>query len=236
MTWFQIGLSVFMSTAVLALPATGQMGNSTVNDPREFIQSSSPLGDGSQISSRSVAGGEARTYVSQANFQSQQPMTGYQPRETWNLQGGDSRQALQAAPRYAYPTVAQAPTNTLGLEPVQQQWGQPAGNMFQQTYSTSAQNCPTCVGSGIYPTQAQFSSPQFPNQIAPQPIYPPGVQTPQPWLNPNSNPAGNRTNYTPLISLRNLPPGTYLGQGIIGQPKAYVDGEPVRNLFRYILP
>ena len=42
--------------------------------------------------------------------------------------------------------------------------------------------------------------------------------------------------YQPVVRLTNLQPGTYLGQGIIGQPTAYVDGQPVRNLFRYILP
>lgn len=42
--------------------------------------------------------------------------------------------------------------------------------------------------------------------------------------------------YQPLVKLQNLPPGTYLGQGVIGQPKAYVDGQPMRNLLRYILP
>ena len=42
--------------------------------------------------------------------------------------------------------------------------------------------------------------------------------------------------YPPLVRLQNLPPGTYLGQGIIGQPTAYVDGQWLRNLFRYIAP
>ena len=42
--------------------------------------------------------------------------------------------------------------------------------------------------------------------------------------------------YQPIVRLANLQPGTYLGQGIIGQPTAYVDGQPVRNLFRYVLP
>ncbi|HMP81037.1 MAG TPA: hypothetical protein PKD54_16390, partial [Pirellulaceae bacterium] len=40
----------------------------------------------------------------------------------------------------------------------------------------------------------------------------------------------------PLVRLQNLPPGTYPGQGIVGQPKAYVDGQPVRNLMRYFSP
>ncbi len=39
-----------------------------------------------------------------------------------------------------------------------------------------------------------------------------------------------------MLSFRNMPPGAYLGQGIIGQPTAYVDGQPFRNLIRYVAP
>ena len=42
--------------------------------------------------------------------------------------------------------------------------------------------------------------------------------------------------YPNLLGFRNMPPGTQLGQGIIGQPTAYVDGQPFRNLFRWFLP
>lgn len=42
--------------------------------------------------------------------------------------------------------------------------------------------------------------------------------------------------YQPIVRLANIKPGTYLGQGIIGQPTAYVDGQPIRNLMRYIFP
>lgn len=42
--------------------------------------------------------------------------------------------------------------------------------------------------------------------------------------------------YQPIVRLANMPPGTYLGQGIIGQPTAYVDGQPIRNLLRYVFP
>lgn len=42
--------------------------------------------------------------------------------------------------------------------------------------------------------------------------------------------------YTPLIRLVQNNAGTYLGQGIIGQPTAYVNGQPLRNLLRYIAP
>lgn len=39
----------------------------------------------------------------------------------------------------------------------------------------------------------------------------------------------------PLIPIRNLPPSTYMGQGLFGQPKAFVDGQPIRNLFRFLI-
>lgn len=42
--------------------------------------------------------------------------------------------------------------------------------------------------------------------------------------------------YTPLLPFRAMPPRSYLGQGIIGQPTAYVDGQLFRNLLRYISP
>ena len=41
---------------------------------------------------------------------------------------------------------------------------------------------------------------------------------------------------TSMLPFRNLPPSAYLGQGLIGQPTAHVDGQPLRNLFRYISP
>lgn len=42
--------------------------------------------------------------------------------------------------------------------------------------------------------------------------------------------------YTPLLPIFAMPQGTYIGQGIIGQPTAYVNGQPLRNLLRYVFP
>lgn len=42
--------------------------------------------------------------------------------------------------------------------------------------------------------------------------------------------------YTPLLDLTPNNAGTYLGQGIIGQPTAYVNGQLLRNLLRYLAP
>ncbi|MCH7725156.1 MAG: hypothetical protein IH991_01555 [Planctomycetes bacterium] len=51
-----------------------------------------------------------------------------------------------------------------------------------------------------------------------------------PYVNPN------RAAFRPIVPFRNIPPGSYVGQGLLGQPKAYVQGQPLRNLFRYIFP
>jgi hypothetical protein len=31
-----------------------------------------------------------------------------------------------------------------------------------------------------------------------------------------------------------LPPNSYVGRGIFGQPKVYVPGQPIRNALRYL--
>lgn len=68
---------------------------------------------------------------------------------------------------------------------------------------------------GGYPVGTNVLSP---TQIAPQPIYAPAAQPTSPG------------------QLQNLPPGNYQGTGLSGRPATYVDGQPVRNLFRYIFP
>ncbi len=113
-----------------------------------------------------------------------------------------------------------------------------------------AQNC-NCAPIAAYqpPAFNQNGVPnlniQMPGQVAPQQSYQQGYQlqptlgTPQfgaqgaRWWTPFVTGSGV---YSPLVKLQNLPPGTYLGQGIIGQPTAYVDGQWLRNLFRYIAP
>jgi hypothetical protein len=155
---------------------------------------------------------------------------------------------------------AQRPTNTLGLEPLgsrtfqQTRWFQPSPVPNYQV----AQNCPTCgtgtstnypipnfsplptqAGTTINPPPASLGAPTL---TAPQPVWAPDTNSPGMLYNPNlgfdtTAPGvfnSGRVNYTPLFALRNLPPGTYIGQGLLGQPKAYIDGEPIRNLLRYM--
>lgn len=42
--------------------------------------------------------------------------------------------------------------------------------------------------------------------------------------------------YRPVYPLFAMPPSYAVGRGLLGQPKLYVPGQPVRNFFRYISP
>jgi hypothetical protein len=62
------------------------------------------------------------------------------------------------------------------------------------------------------------------------------LQTTVCCLPPNAyqNVVGTSKDQSVAVRLQNMPPGTYVGRGLIGQPAAYVDGQPLRNLIRYI--
>ena len=61
--------------------------------------------------------------------------------------------------------------------------------------------------SGYYPVMNQVRSSRFPTYQSYRPV-------------------------APLTAAQQ----SYVGQGILGQPKAYVPGQPLRNLFRYLTP
>ena len=42
------------------------------------------------------------------------------------------------------------------------------------------------------------------------------------------------TVYRPLVPMMPVPQQYYFGRGIIGQPKIYVPGQPIRNFVRYL--
>ncbi|MEO8270625.1 MAG: hypothetical protein ABI557_12960 [Aureliella sp.] len=88
---------------------------------------------------------------------------------------------------------------------------------------------------GIYSTAYQCtpSSPTYPSAGAV-----PGAYIP-PTLPPNLTPnlyTPNNSGYKPLFSLGQENYNVQLGRGIIGQPTAYVAGQPVRNFMRYLSP
>lgn len=52
-----------------------------------------------------------------------------------------------------------------------------------------------------------------------------------PWTAPRPPLATNGS-----VQLQNMSPNYYTGRGITGSPRVYADGQPVRNLFRFLFP
>lgn len=47
---------------------------------------------------------------------------------------------------------------------------------------------------------------------------------------------GSVARYRPIMSLGSVPQDYQVGQGLLGQPKVYVPGQPLRNFVRYLTP
>ena len=69
---------------------------------------------------------------------------------------------------------------------------------------------------------------------ATQPGGSPFAYVPPTYMPYNNN--GYDSGFRPLIGFGQSLNNAYLGRGIVGQPVAYVDGQPVRNFIRYLFP
>lgn len=85
---------------------------------------------------------------------------------------------------------------------------------------------------GLYDCQPAYSYQPWGTPVMPAsgnvPIYPPQTLPPGPFV-PSPG-------FRPLFTLGQNPYNAQLGQGIIGQPKAYVPGQSIRNFLRYLTP
>lgn len=232
---------------VISLFARNVLAQQTISRTTEFITSSSPLPDGSIVTT---------TYF---------PKSGTNPETRWtpgteqsgsapnssNVHQRPEQSVLQASPQ-SLPTMtpatfdsrpvvetAQLPrTETIALAPpsyptvVVPNWGNPFAGPRRY------------LPPNYQPVGYNVSTPQITTGYLPQgTVYPYPVASTVPTLNGPTvvppaagNPGSTRVNYQPILKFQNMPPGTYLGQGFIGQPTAYVDGQPLRNLLRYIFP
>ena len=75
-----------------------------------------------------------------------------------------------------------------------------------------------------------------PNGYAPSPYATQPGGSPFWYVPPTAMPTTNNSGYRPLIGFGQSLSNAYLGRGIIGQPTAYVAGQPVRNFLRYLSP
>ncbi|MCR9116543.1 MAG: hypothetical protein NXI22_06260 [bacterium] len=134
--------------------------------------------------------------------------------------------AVQAQPMTAVQPIA---ANTVGYDPCTCQpiVCRPTGATY-----TTAQAVLTPTATPVQPAAPQVYQ-AVPLQQAPAATLSPQLgQVIQPTTAAYPT---TRQGFGPLIPLRRqIPEGTFLGQGILGQPAAFVEGQPVRNFVRYL--
>lgn len=128
---------------------------------------------------------------------------------------------------YLVPTVQYIPMSSNALTSYQAAYAPQVG----------CANCQTGVAPVYQPTAAT-QTPVLPNapaagnyQVPMGTAVAPGYYNQVPGM---AAPAPAASGYKALIP-RSLPAGTYIGQGWAGQPKAYVNNQPFRNFFRYLI-
>lgn len=241
---FQGGLSTQMNVDSSEQETIRPIPDATINGGDIFTQPNSQFANTGNVS----ANGYGRNYVpsgyaTQASYV--QPGYGppsysqgnYNPTQNYfasNVTSANPYPYQNSSAYGGYP-VQYMPTNYAAPpNPVQYQAPQYSATPYatntapQSPYTSMLTNCCDPV---YQPTQ--FTTPNVnPNPSA--------LQTYPQYGSPNYGFGGTqphqRTTWVPVIPLRSMPYGVFLGQGIIGQPVAYVDREPVRNFLRYIFP
>ena len=233
------------------------------NNRREFIESSSPLPNGDRVISRSEPGREIQTVIvvtgesvagpTGGASQNRLDLTSYSNRST---RGGPIQATAANSPaveRYPYPAAQRSAYYVYPQSAYQQPTlGIGRARMTGRTALGSNCNCntpQTPVSNRVIVPTSQFQPAAAQNLTIQDPItngvaMSSGSNTTVTMPQSSTIYNGSRRNpvisgsgvYQPMVRLANVPPGSYLGQGIIGQPTAYVDGQPIRNLIRYVFP
>ncbi|MCH2180411.1 MAG: hypothetical protein MK108_00260 [Mariniblastus sp.] len=206
---FQVRSFLILSAAiVLALPVSGLAQQRPTAASQEYRFASSPLPGGGKVTSQSVPGnpGQVLTTVSGLPVpQSQGAVPTIVPTSGRDENVLNRLPAVNPGPRNVN---FQSPT--LGMGPSRPR---PVIDDCQckATEPTAYQAVP-----GLLPASSTNA----------------GVDTARYALSTNE-PATSGTLFEPT-RYQNLPPGTYLGKSLFGKSQAYVDGEPIRNIFRFI--
>jgi len=244
-----------LSLLVIALPLVATRELLAQNAAAyEYMSASSPLKNGWTVTSQSMPGRPISTVVTPG------PVNGSSANVTLMPSSMQTPGAAAVAPpAYATP-AAQAsgswvwvPTNGVAMAPsgapvmTQPTLGITSNNSMKPIvpvpmtsgpvstvppYTTGVPTVPFAPPAPLpgtvptsYNTSAAAATAPAPGAVAPTGATPTTAY--YPYLTGN---------FQPVVATQNMPPGTYLGRGLIGQPTAYVDGQPVRNLFRYIFP
>lgn len=204
--------TVLLASFLIDFPLL-QARQSTDGRPLEYIESSSPLPGGGVVSSVFYP-------VQPTPAVSTAPVTGQGNSVLVRETGSESNQPrLALLPTgYVYPQANYANPTATYMNP------------SQIPYDTQPNMSP-----GTFAQQAPSLGVPVPWNRAFRPGFPGSGPNPSYSGSPIYGPANLSGPYQPLVKLQNMQPSAYPGQGIIGSPKMYVDGQPVRNLLRYLI-
>ena len=247
----QFASRISVTVGVLLIACTGFVTAQSAAS-KEFMEASSPLKKGGVVVTRNSPGQGVETvlYTSSTTTGGRTTPTSTPPASKPTTTSPASATNDQAAPK-----VAAAPTTTVDAYPypnlappsaTETRTGLQIPNLG---YAQRTHQRPSWFGQPVTTPNSGLcdcSPPGLTNATIPAPADTiPSIQYPQSQSPTMANgfPGSfwdpqsiyGAKNPSPLVKFKNMPPGTYLGQGIIGQPKAYVDGQPFRNLFRYFL-
>lgn len=125
------------------------------------------------------------------------------------------------------PTVYHAPQAALTARPV----GYGPTSYHGATYGT-----PIVTGRYVH-GGPPYSAPVYGQPLYQRPIYPVAQTYGRPVYQVSPHAVARPVSaYRPIAPIGTTPANSYVGPGILGQPKAYVPGQPLRNFARYLLP
>lgn len=142
------------------------------------------------------------------NFTTQQPVSN-QPPATTQPQTQTYTQPYSPPIQPIAATTTAFYGNNCCCQPIQSVVARPVQNYVPVAYSQPTYTQPTY-------TQPTYITAGYPSQAG---------YTPVAYNSPS-----------PILPVTSMPSNYYVGRGIIGQPKVYVPGQPIRNALRYLTP
>jgi len=233
------------SSNLVGPPSFGGGAAQTAQYNSEWVESSSPIpGGGVVATTHFPSNGNTLTTIREpAPGMATAPM---QPTGSV-MPTAATMQAAPATPNYAaiptgtggymVPTVQYVPMNSAAPAPYQVSAAYNPATC--STCQTPMMTQPTAYQQGFVPQPYASQPPMLPPTAGgvygpmPGPTAPGMYAQPTAMAPPPAAPT-NQGGWRPLIP-RSMPAGTYLSQGWLGQPKAYVTSQPFRNVIRYML-
>jgi len=105
-----------------------------------------------------------------------------------------------------------------------------------QTYTVPTNyGCPNTVATPTYSNSASYPATTYPSVSYPAASYSPVVYPSNVTYAPPVSPPAPR-NVTTTTSTAPANSDLIVGRGLLGQPKLYIDGQPLRNALRWLTP